>query len=362
MITGKYPMLEIDLKKFKNNIDYVISRCKMENIEVAGVIKGFNALHPISKIYCESEFKQIASSRIEQLKIVKEINEKTETMMIRLPMLSQVEDVIKYVDISLNSEIQTLMALNDEAKRQNKIHKVILMSDLGDLREGYRNIDEILEVSKSIESMKNLNLAGIATNLGCYGSILATKEKLEELVKIAGLIENEIGRTLDIISGGSTTSFMRILDGDMPKEINHLRIGEHIVYGKDLRDFYGYDIEEIQSDIFNLKCEVIEIKEKETYPIGEITIDAFGRKQKYIDRGFRKRAIVAIGKVDLVSFDDIFPKDKGIDIIGGSSDHCILDIENCNKDIKVGDILEFSINYASGVYLTASENVKKRYI
>ena len=37
-------------------------------------------------------------------------------------MVSEVSDVIKYCDASLNTEIITVRALNEEAIKQNKIH------------------------------------------------------------------------------------------------------------------------------------------------------------------------------------------------------------------------------------------------
>ena len=61
----------------------------------------------------------------------------------------------------------------------------------------------IFKLYKKVENeMKNLNLAGVGTNLGCYGSIEATADKLDELVAIAERIEAKIGRTLEYISGG----------------------------------------------------------------------------------------------------------------------------------------------------------------
>ncbi len=52
-------------------------------------------------------------------------------------MKSQAEDVVRYADISLNSELETISALGAEAVKQNKVHNVVLMADLGDLREGF---------------------------------------------------------------------------------------------------------------------------------------------------------------------------------------------------------------------------------
>lgn len=358
----KYPLLEIDLNKLKTNVENVVKECKERGIEVAGIIKGTSALEPCIGAFVEGDIGQIGSSRLEQLELAKKNYPDKQCLMIRIPMISEAEDIVRYSDISLNSEIKTMIALDKAAKDQGKTHKVIIMADIGDLREGYRNLDEIIEIALEVEAMDNLILAGIGTNIGCYGSVFASKEKLQELVDIAVAVEGRIGRNLEMVSGGATSSFMRVLDGDIPSGINHLRIGEHILHARDLDVFYGYDLENMNQDIFTLKCEVIELKTKETHPVGEITIDAFGKKNQYEDRGFRKRALLAIGKVDIGSFEDIYPKEEGMEVVGGSSDHLILDVEDYKKPLDIGDIVEFKINYGSGVYLTSSQNVKKAFV
>ena len=144
----------------------------------------------------------------------------------------------------------------------------------------------------------------------------------------------------------------------MPERVNLLRVGEGILLARDLDVFFGYDMSDMHQDVYTLKAEVIEVKTKPSHPVGSITIDAFGHKPVYVDRGMRKRALLGIGKVDYGSIDEIFPKDKGVEVIGASSDHTILDIEDAERDIKVGDVLSFGINYASIVYLTNCRNVQ----
>ena len=256
-----------------------------------------------------------------------------------------------------------MKALNEEAGRQNRKHGIILMADLGDLREGYWDKNEMTDVAEQVETgMEHLELAGVGTNLGCYGSILATKEKLDELVDVAERIEARIGRELRYISGGATSSLMRVLDGDIPERINMLRCGEGILLARDLELFYGYDMSFMHQDVYTLKAEVIEVKEKPTHPVGQIAVDAFGHTPDYVDRGIRKRALLGIGKVDYGSIEDIFPREKGIQVIGASSDHTILDVEDCGRYLKPGDIIDFDINYASLVYVTNCRNVQIIYV
>lgn len=360
---SQYPMLEINLTKVRNNIDQIVRLCKDHNINVAGVIKGFNALEPIVDEYEKSECMQIASSRIQQLQQCKERGITKPLMLIRIPMLSEIEEVVKYADISLNSEKVVLDAINEESKKQNKIHQVVLMADLGDLREGYFNEEELIHTAIYVEeSLTNLRLAGIAVNLGCYGSIKPTNINLGKLCDIATRIEECIGRELDIISGGATSSLTVLMDHKMPEKINHLRIGESILLNRDLPDFWGCNIPNMYSDAFKLKAEVVEVKEKPSYPIGEIFIDAFGNKPEYTDIGDITRALLAVGKQDIGDFDKIIPDDANIKPIGASSDHLIVDATGVKDTIQVGDIFEFELMYQAMLFLTESPWINKQYI
>ena len=203
---------------------------------------------------------------------------------------------------------------------------------------------------------------GIGTNVGCYGSISPTVETLNDLVEIAEHIEERLGRKLEYISGGATSSLMRVWDGNIPERINLLRIGEGILLARDLDVFYGYDMSELYQDVFRLKAEVIEVKDKPSHPVGTIAVDAFGHTPTYVDRGMRRRALLAMGKVDYGDPSELLPLEKGIEVLGASSDHTIIDVEDAEKDWKVGDIMEFDICYATIVYLTNCRNVNIAYV
>ncbi|MCL1808319.1 MAG: alanine/ornithine racemase family PLP-dependent enzyme [Clostridiales bacterium] len=354
-----YPQLEINLKKLESNVKEILARCSKQGVEVAGVIKGFNGLLECAEVFASSGCKFIASSRLEQLEAVKNAKFGLPLMLIRVPMPSEAAEAVRLADISLNSEIEVLRALNGEAEKQGKVHEVILMVDLGDLREGFWEKSELLEAALLCENeLKGLKLSGIGTNLGCYGSVSATVEKMEELISCAEMIEAKIGRELEYISGGATTSLIRIVDSDMPARINQLRVGEGIILGRDLQELWGYDMSYLHTDVFTLKAQVIEVRDKPSHPVGEIMFDAFGNRPVYEDKGIRRKALLGVGKLDYAFPDKIYPRDKGIEVLGASSDHTILDIEKADKDIKLGDILEFDVCYASLIYATSSANVK----
>ncbi|MDD7215332.1 MAG: alanine/ornithine racemase family PLP-dependent enzyme [Firmicutes bacterium] len=359
----RYPRLEINLAHLKHNVAKVVEKCGSYGIQVAGVIKGATGLVEVAKQFDQGGASFIASSRLEQIEDAKNAGIKKPMMLIRVPMLSEVSDVVRLADVSLNSELEVVKALNAEALKQGKIHKVIVMADMGDLREGYWDKDEMADVCEYIEKeLSNIQLMGIGTNVGCYGSISPTVETLDDLVEIAEHIEERLGRKLEYISGGATSSLMRVWDGNIPERINLLRIGEGILLARDLDVFYGYDMSELYQDVFRLKAEVIEVKDKPSHPVGTIAVDAFGHTPTYVDRGMRRRALLAMGKVDYGDPSELLPLEKGIEVLGASSDHTIIDVEDAEKDWKVGDIMEFDICYATIVYLTNCRNVNIAYV
>jgi len=357
---SRYPKLVIDLGKLRYNVEQMKIMCESSGVELAGVIKGFSAFHECVEEFEKAGCSFLASSRIDQLEHLKEKGIQTPLMLIRIPMISEAEDVVRCTDISLNSEIDVLKELNRQARIQDRKHQVILMVDLGDLREGFWDRKELLEAALLVENeFHNLELAGIGTNLGCYGAIAATPEKLEELVECAEMIETEIGRQLRYISGGATSTLPRIAEGNLPQRINMLRVGEGII----LANVWGHDIlGHMHRDVFTLRTEVIEVKDKPTYPVGDIMYDAFGNKPEYEDRGVRRRALIGLGKVDYAFPEELLPRQKGVKVIGASSDHTILDVEDAEHEIKVGDIIEFDLQYSTMVYVTNSPNVQVVYI
>ena len=358
---GKYPLLTVNHKALRANMEQVVGWCREAGIDVAGVIKACTGMASVALDYEASGAKWIASSRLEQLERARDAGVKLPLMMIRVPMLSELADVVRVCDYSLQSEFTTLKALEEEALKADKVHNVILMADLGDLREGFFEKEELIDVAKYVEDkLDGVHLAGIGTNLGCYGSVVPTKEKMVQLAEYAEAVEAAIGRPLEIVSGGATSSLMPLFDKVMPFKINMLRIGAVSMCGpqEDLRTCYGRKEVDVMSDEgFTVEAEVIEVKTKPSHPIGKLGVDATGQKQKYVDRGLRRRALLAIGRADFGEPSDIVPQLEGAEVLGASGDHTILDIEDCKEIIRVGDIIKFKLKYTAILRLTTSENV-----
>ncbi len=338
----RYPQLEIDLDKLQENLAALIERCQDSCVEVAGVVKGATALPEVARVFARSGVRFVATSRIDQLRSMRAAGIEAQLMLIRVPMLSEAEDAVALSDASLQSDLTVIRAMNAAAKRQGKIHQVLLMIDLGDLREGFWDAEEVVDTALEIEnSLKNLHLIGVGVNLSCYGSVKPNARNMQGLVSLAADVEKAIGRPLEYISGGA----------------NLLRLGEIVLTGQ----IYGCSPNFTHKDVFTLKAEVVECRDKPSFPVGELTVDAFGKAASYEDRGIRRRALVAVGRVDYGDFADIKPRLPGVEILGASSDHTILDVEAVKDQIQVGDVLEFDVGYPSLVYLTNTKSVEIAY-
>ena len=350
-----YPRININLEKLKKNCLLMKKYAKENGIEkIMPVVKVAAGDLNVAKVFVDCGFEYICDSRIENLKLYQMFNVKK--VLLRLPSLSEIDDVITYSDLSLNSEIRTVISLNDAAKKQNKKYEIIFMFDLGDLREGVFYKDSYYEDIKTILNLKNIVLKGIGTNLTCYGGVVPSRNVLNRLVKIKEDIESSFNIRLDLISGGNSSSVFLFGKNEIPKEVNSLRLGEAIFFGKETS--YSTLIPGFNYQVFTLETEIIECKTKPSFPDGEMSINSFGEKVEIEDKGLMKRAILAIGKQD-VQLNNIFPIDKRIEIIGGSSDHLILDVTN--TDYKVGDILEFDLNYPGLLHLMNSPYIKRNY-
>lgn len=363
-----YPRLEINLRKLKYNAKVEVESLKKIGIDVMGVNKVFDGAPETANAIFEGGIKAVAESRVSNLKKIKDV--KCEKALLRSPSLSEIPDVIRYADISLNSEIEVIEALSKEAVKQNKVHKVLLMLDLGDLREGiwFEDTDKIESVLRAILKLPNIEIYGLGTNFNCYGTALPTVKNGNEFVSIARDLEKKLGIKFKYLSGGNCTSYHLVDKGILPKGINHLRIGGlhqfgiEYVEGKYLDEYYhsSMDINKYVSNLYIFKAEIIELNTKPTVPVGELGVDAFLQTKTFVDRGNRKRALLAFGRQD-IPYENIHPIDSKIEILGQTSDHTIIDIED-SDNYSLGDIIPFEIDYTALLAACNSPGIEKAFI
>lgn len=347
-----YPKIKVNLDKIKQNVLTLVEMCGEHGIEVAGVTKVFCAYPEIAEVYIKGGVSFLADSRIQNLKKLKDLD--IRKIMLRLPMISEAEDVVRYADISLNSEIDTIRELSKKAIEQDRVHDIILMVDLGDLREGFYTEDDLMDAVEEVILLEGVDIVGLGTNMTCYGAIIPKTENLDRLMELKEKIERRYSVNLEIISGGNSSSIYLLEEDNI--NINNLRLGESLVLGKETA--YGKQIEGTTDDAFTLEVEVIETKEKPSIPTGEIGKDAFGKIPTFTDRGVRKRSICAIGQQD-IDLDGMIPMDDKIIVLGASSDHLILDTTDSKWNYTIGDIIKFKLSYGGILRAMTSSYVDK---
>lgn len=351
------PVLEIDLDKVTANAERVVAKCREKKIEVLGVTKGFSAMHQIVGAMLAGGIEGLADARMENIVELRKQNFQNPITLLRIPRLSNVGNVVQYADTSINSEVAVIQALAAAARQRGKRHNIILMVDVGDLREGVLQ-EHVLDTVRQIGDFSGVNFIGIGTNMGCFGGILPSVNNLGILAELGLAVECQLGHKMEIISGGGTSSLLLVERDLIPSGINQLRIGEGILLGTDTTN--NRNIPWLYQDAFRLSAEVIEVKDKPSVPIGEVGRDAFGNKPQFIDVGLRKRAILALGKQD-VYIEGLYPLEEKLVILGASSDHTIVDVTEAGKEIKVGDELIFGLTYPGLLSASDSRYVEKRF-
>lgn len=308
----------------------------------------------IAEAMIQGGVKFIADSRLENIQKMKNAGILTQFVLLRTA-LSQAESVIKNVDISLNTELDTVKELSHYANVYNKIHRIIVMVELGDLREGILPRD-LSQFIKETLALSNIKIIGIGCNLACYGGIKPDKQNMCELSKLADAIEKEFQIHLEIISGGNSANYEWYESVQKVGRINNLRLGESILLGCETVNRKA--IPALHTNAFKLIAEVIESKEKPSLPFGEICQNAFGNVPTFLDRGIRRRVIIALGRQDIL-VSGLRPS-KDMQILGSSSDHVVLDSNN--HDFKVGSEVKFNLDYGGLLSAMTSPFIKKQFV
>lgn len=173
--------LIIHTEEIKNNIKKLSRFFKEHHIEWSLITKVFSGdIDFLKNILTQDTIEDIGSigdSRLTSLKNLKKVNPDLRTIYIKPPAIMYADEVVKYADISLNSSYKTIKALNAAAQKQNKTHKIIIMIELGELREGVQR-DDLIDFYEKTFSLSNIEVIGLGSNLGCMYGVEPTYDKL----------------------------------------------------------------------------------------------------------------------------------------------------------------------------------------
>lgn len=302
--------------------------------------------------------RSIGESRLKNLEAYRKYVPDLETWYLRVPSLSSIAEVVKNCDVSLNSELSIIKAINDEARKQDKIHNVVIMIELGDLREGILP-GSLVNFYERVFDLSNIRVVGIGGNLGCLAGAVPTVGQFVQLLLYRELLELKFEHRMPLISAGTTASLPLVIDKSLPRGINHFRIGEGLFLGTDLIN--GGSLPNLRVDTVSLAAEIIEIKKKNLVPTGETAaISPFANDDDddYSpgQRGYR--ALVNVGQLD-TEVEGLVPENPEHRIAGASSDITVVNLGDDPRGLKVGGEIRFRMNYAALLRLMGSDYVKK---
>lgn len=334
------PRLDIDLDKIRHNAQTLVRRLSGKGISVTGVSKATLGSPEIVSAMIGAGVTSIGDSRIENIEAMRAAHVTAKIILTRSPMLSQVARVVASADTSLNTERDVISGLSKAAVQAGRQHGVILMVELGDLREGIMPRD-LERVVRSTLSFPNITFQGIGTNLACRSGVVPSVANMAELSSLAAAIETTFGINLNVISGGNSANLEWVFGGADTGRVNNLRLGESILLG--LEPLNRRPIQGLYTDAFTLIAEVIESSVKPSTPWGATAQAAYGKTVAANDRGEIAQAILAIGMQDVDPVGLTAP--KGIEILGASSDHLVI---GCGaKPLAVGAEVAFQVSYSA---------------
>jgi len=346
------PRLVIDLGKIQHNARTLVERLAKRNISVTGVTKATLGSPEIVEALLRAGVSSLGDSRIENIETMRHASGPASMTLIRSPMLSQVDLVVTHADISFNTELDVISKLSSAAQRAKLTHGIVLMVELGDLREGIMPGDIENTVRETLR-FPSIVLRGIGTNLACRSGVSPDNTNMAELSSLADSIDATFGMVLGIISGGNSANLQWALSGTDAGRVNDLRLGESILLGRET--LHRQPIEGLHTDAFTLVAEVIESKVKPSKPWGEIAQNAFGEKASATDRGDVSQVLLAVGRQD-TDPDGLQPP-AGMVILGASSDHLIVD--SGSSRMSVGTEVAFDLNYSALVRAMTSPFVAR---
>lgn len=350
--------LKLYKDKLKHNFDFLHKLFTENNLDWGAVTKLFCGNELYLKEVINLGFREIHDSRIKNLQKVKEIDSTVKTCYIKPPAKRSIPDIVRYADMSMNTEYYTLKLLSDEAVRQNKTHKVIIMVETGDLREGVMG-DHLIDFYAKVFELPNIHIEGIGTNLNCLHGVMPSQDKLIQLSLYKQIIELKFNRKLPLVSGGTSVTIPLIMNKQIPAGVNHFRIGETLYFGANLFD--ETTIEGMHDDCLELFTEIIEITEKPKVPMGEMAANPQGETTEIDESLYGETSFRAILDIGVLDIDPKYLILEGYDfeIVGSSSDMIVIDLGDNIKKRKVGDLINFKVKYMGALGILNSNYIEK---
>ncbi|MCB0795745.1 MAG: alanine/ornithine racemase family PLP-dependent enzyme [Flavobacteriales bacterium] len=350
--------LELHRKRLRHNHRFLSELFAKHGMEWGIVTKLLCGHEAYLKELIALGVQEMHDTRISNLKAIKKLAPEVQTVYIKPPAKRAIPSVIRYADVSFNSDLTTIRSLSREAVEQGRDHKVIIMVEMGDLREGVMG-DELMDFYAQVFELPSISIIGLGTNLNCLNGIMPTQDKMIQLCLYKQLIEAKFNKEIRWVTAGTTVTIPLLLKKQLPKGLNHFRVGEALFFGKDL--FTNGTIKGMRNDVFRLHAEIIELSEKPMIPIGEQGVNVAGEKPRFDERDLGRtsyRAILDMGLLD-VDPSHLTPMDDRVKILEASSDMLVLDLGTNPARYKVGDLVDFAPDYMATLGVMNSRYIEK---
>ena len=347
--------LTIDLRKIAENVRSLVTM--LAGIELIAVTKGVCGSPDVARAMLAGGAVALADSRHENAQRLRDGGIDAPIWLLRAPSPARADDTVRLFDLSLVTEPDTCRALDRAAGAQNVTHCVLIMVELGDLREGVMP-GELPQLVQLVEDLEHIALAGIGTNLSCFAGVVPDEHNMGQLVDLTRRAEAQVGRRL-MVSGGNSGTIPVVLEGRLPTGVSSLRIGESALHGTDT--LTRWPLPGLHTDAFVVEAPVLECRFKPSLPRGSVALNAWGDSPVFEDRGVRRRAICALGRQDC-QIEGLRPLDPRVYVLGASSDHLLLDMDSLLVAPKPGEPVALRPGYAATVELFTSPYVDKRFV
>ncbi len=351
--------ISISLKKLKHNYNFLDNLFKRHNIQWGIVTKLLCGNHLYIKEVIALGAKELMDSRISNLRTIKRIDPEVKTIYIKPPPRRSIRSLVRYADVSLNTDLETMKLISMEAQRQDKIHEVIIMVEMGELREGVMG-EKLVDFYAKVFELPNISILGFGTNLNCLYGVMPSRDKLIQLSLYKQIVEVKFNRKLNLLSGGTSVTIPMLSKKQVPPGVNHFRVGETLYFGANL--WTGKTIKGMKDDVITFKAEIIELIEKPVVPEGTLQENPSGESYEIDASDYGKtswRALLDVGLLD-ISPDFLIPIDKNMEMAGASSDILVLDLGKNPRKYKVGDFIKFKLKYMGALRLFNSDYIIKR--
>ncbi|WP_276495803.1 alanine racemase [Pontibacter litorisediminis] len=354
-------VLKLYHNKLKHNYEHLDHVFKERGIDWGVVTKLLCGLELYLKEVLDLGVREVHDSRVTNLKVIKKMAPEVQTVYIKPAPKQSIPDIIQYADVSFQTELEIIKLLSEEAVRQQKLHKIIIMIEMGDLREGVMG-EELVGFYAKVFELPGISVIGLGANFNCLHGVMPTQDKLIQLCLYKQIIETKFNRQIPWVSGGTSVTIPLLFNHLLPKGVNHFRIGEALFFGLNL--FTNETFENMHDDVFELVTEIIELTEKPMIPSGVLAENPSGESFEIDESLYGKtshRAILDVGLLD-INPKFLIPKDENISVVGASSDMLIVELGQNEQNFKVGDVLRFNLRYMGALSVLNSRYIAKEVV